>query len=75
MGTQLDLFPEILEALCGQPGAAPETATQAESPESNLQTRADAVTSPADAFAAMGRSSDQRYLPLHLLHSGTRTYH
>lgn len=75
MGTQLDLFPETLEALCGQPGAAPETATQAELPESTLQTRPDAVTSPADAFAAMGRPSDQRYLPLHLLHSGTRTYH
>lgn len=75
MGTQLDLFPETLEALCGQPGAAAEAATHAESPESNLQTRAVAVTPPADAFAAMGRPSDQRYLPLHLLHSGTRTYH
>jgi hypothetical protein len=85
MGTQLDLFPETLEVLCGQAPARPQAAVQASAPEADVPVsdasgsdaprQSDAVASPAAAFAAMGKPSDQRYLPLHLLHSGTRTYH
>lgn len=80
MGRQLDLFPETLEALCGQVTAKPQAAVQAGAPEADVPVsdtsgQPDAVASPAAAFAAMGKPSDQRYLPLHLLHSGTRTYH
>jgi hypothetical protein len=75
MGTQLDLFPETLETQAGQAGASPKKPVQADLPVSDPSLEPDTLASPAAAFAAMGKPSDQRYLPLHLLHSGTRTYH
>ncbi|MFZ9723691.1 MAG: hypothetical protein ACO3BJ_06775 [Burkholderiaceae bacterium] len=68
MGMQLDLFPETLEGVCGPSGNKPETSAQAESPDADSSAQADALTSPANAFATMGAPSGQRYLPLDLLH-------
>ena len=76
MGRQLELFPETLEALCGQQAADTSaragTCVEAEASQTASQEPLPAV---AASFAAMGQPSEQRYLPLHLLHSGTRTYH
>ena len=75
MGRQLELFPETLEALCGQAAdtsARAGTCVEAEPSQTASQEPLPAV---AASFAAMGQPSEQRYLPLHLLHSGTRTYH
>jgi hypothetical protein len=75
MGRQLELFPETLEALCGQAAdtsARAGTCVEAEASQADSQEPLPAV---AASFAAMGQPSEQRYLPMHLLHSGTRTYH
>ena len=75
MGRQLELFPETLEALCGQARNAPAKAAECDEVEPPKAVQPDPLAATAAAFTAMGQSSEQRYLPLHLLHSGTRTYH
>ena len=75
MGRQLELFPETLEALCGQARNAPAKAAECDEVEPPTAVQPDSLAATAAAFAAMGLPSEQRYLPLHLLHSGTRTYH
>ncbi|MDA0248652.1 MAG: hypothetical protein O2881_05440 [Proteobacteria bacterium] len=69
------MFPETLEALCGQAQNAPAKAAEYDELEPPKTVQPDPLAATAAAFAAMGQPSEQRYLPLHLLHSGTRTYH
>ncbi len=76
MGRQLELFPETLEALCGHAADTSATAgTCVEAEPSQTTAQQEPLPAVAASFAAMGQPSEQRYLPLHLLHSGTRTYH
>lgn len=75
MGRQLELFPETLETLCRQAQNASAKAAECDDVEPPKAVQPDPLAATAAAFAAMGQPSEQRYLPLHLLHSGTRTYH
>ena len=75
IGRQLELFPETLEALCGQARNTPAKAAECDEVEPPKAVQPDPLAATAAAFAAMGQPSEQRYLPLHLLHSGTRTCH
>lgn len=75
MGRQLELFPETLEALCGQAADTSARAGTYVEAEPSQTAQREPLPAVAASFAAMGQPSEQRYLPLHLLHSGTRTYH
>lgn len=75
MGRQLELFPETLEALCGQAGASTASPVECAKTEPSQPPSHASLATVAASFAAMGQASEQRFLPLHLLHSGTRTYH
>lgn len=75
MGRQLELFPETLEALCGHAADTSATAGTCVEAEPSHTAQQEPLLAVAASLAAMGQPSEQRYLPLHLLHSGTRTYH
>jgi hypothetical protein len=74
MGRQLELFPETLEALCGQAGTATARAVECVQNKPSQPASHESLATDA-SFAAMEQAPEQRFLPLHLLHSGTRTYH
>ena len=75
MGRQLELFPETLEALCGHAADTSATAGTCVEAEPSHTAQQEPLPAVAASFAAMGQPSEERYLPLHLLNSGTRTYH
>lgn len=75
IGKQLELFPETLEALCGQAGTSIARVVECLQTEPSQPACHESLATVAASFAAMGKASEKRLLPLHLLHSGTRTYH